>query len=137
MIDLLTLVDRGVSNVIALFGVQGLTPDRIELLKETNIKTITLCFDSDRNWTGQRSAIEQGLKLFRNGFGVSIKTLPLENDAPKTDINSFLSDRQIDQFHGVETQPFLELIWVIKGAIRKMWPTNWKSSTRRLRTKAP
>ncbi len=116
VIDLLTLVDRGVSNVIALFGVQGLTPDRIELLKETNIKTITLCFDSDRNWTGQRSAIEQGLKLFRNGFGVSIKTLPLENDAPKTDINSFLSDRQIDQFHGVETQPFLELYLGDKGS---------------------
>jgi putative DNA primase/helicase len=115
VIDLLTLVDRGLSNVIALFGVQGLTPDRIELLKETSIQTITICFDSDRNGTGQRSALEQGLKLFQHGFEVSVKTLPLEKDSPKVDINSFLSNREIDQFHEVETQPFLELYLGNKG----------------------
>ncbi len=109
VIDFLTLKDRGVSNAIALFGVQGLTPDRIALLKETNIKTITLCFDSDKNGTGQRSAIEQGLRLFQHGFGVSIKTLPLEDDSPKVDINSFLSSREITKFHDIEAQPFLEL----------------------------
>ncbi|MCK5707806.1 MAG: toprim domain-containing protein [Candidatus Aureabacteria bacterium] len=47
IIDSLSLYNAGIKNTIACYGVNGLTEDHINLLKENNTKEIIILFDSD------------------------------------------------------------------------------------------
>jgi len=106
IIDGLTLIDRGFTNAIGLFGTQGLTDARLEALKKTNIEKIILCFDIDSNGSGQAGALRAGEKLFRAGFDVRILELSLEPGQDKTDLNSYFQDHTAADFEQLQPRDF-------------------------------
>ncbi|MGP8283585.1 MAG: phage/plasmid primase, P4 family [Desulfomonilaceae bacterium] len=108
ILDGLTLLDNGIPNVISLFGTQSLSPARITRLKQSEVCSATLCFDSDSNGAGQKAAIKAGTSLFAAGFDVSIKELPVPTGATKVDVNSFFqAGNSLSEFLQIRTESFL------------------------------
>jgi putative DNA primase/helicase len=108
IIDAMTLVSHGISNVIALFGTQGLTDARLEALRRTAIEKITLCFDVDGNRSGQDGAMKTGDKIFRAGYDVRILELPLEPGTDKVDVNSYLLTHSLEDFRCLPIEDFFQ-----------------------------
>jgi putative DNA primase/helicase len=108
ILDGLTLFDKGIPNVISLFGNQSLAPERTNLLKQSNVRNVILCFDTDSNGSGQKAAIKAGSILFAAGIDVSIRELPLPTGADKTDINSFFqAGNSLSEFLQIPSESFL------------------------------
>jgi putative DNA primase/helicase len=108
ILDGLTLLDNGIPNVISLFGTQSLSPARITRLKQSEVRSVTLCFDSDSNGAGQKAAIKAGTSLFAAGFDVSIKELPVPTRATKVDANSFFqAGNSLSEFLQIANESFL------------------------------
>ncbi len=108
ILDGLTLLDKGIPNVISLFGNQSLAPARINRLKQSNVRNVTLCFDTDSNGSGQKAAIKAGSILFAAGLDVSIKELPLPTGATKVDVNSFFqAGISLSEFLQIPSESFL------------------------------
>jgi DNA primase len=85
----LTMIDKGIPNVMALFGTQGLTPGRLRLLlRAKKVKKIILVFDNDRSGAGQKAALGVGEKLFKTRLQVEIMTIPRPDGVDKMDPNS-------------------------------------------------
>lgn len=72
--DLFALDLIGIPNVLATMGV-NLSNSHIQLLKNNNVKYVTLCFDNDS--AGKNATIKTALKILENGldvFVIEIKT---------------------------------------------------------------
>jgi len=106
IIDAMTLRAHGFP-AIAAFGTQGLTSDRVELLKGSRLKKITFCFDSETNGAGHRGALEAGEKLFRAGLDVEIVNLPLDGKE-KADPNIYFQEHTAEDFRALERRVFFD-----------------------------
>ena len=109
IIDALTLVQHGY-DAVGLFGTQGLTDARLALLKKSRIKKTSLLFDTDKNQSGQKAALEVGEKLFRSGVQVSIVSLPISGEKTKTDVNSYFGDHDLNEFKGLPVKDFFDCL---------------------------
>jgi len=109
IIDGLTFIDRGITNVVAAFGTSGMTDARVALLKQSKIERVTLVFDTDANDAGHEGAVRAGEKLFRAGYEVQIVTLPLDDGADKSDPNSYFQDHTADDFRGLPRRQFFDV----------------------------
>jgi putative DNA primase/helicase len=108
ILDGLTLLDRGVPNIISLFGTQSLSPARIARLKQSTVSSVIICYDSDSNGSGQKAALKAGISLFAAGFDVFIKELPLASGAVKSDVNSFFqAGHSLSEFLQIPNESFL------------------------------
>lgn len=88
IIDALTLIDRGMADVLPCFGPAGLNEDQLAVLGKGTAKAVTLCLrDSDR----RGPAIEKQLAAL--GIAVQAVALP-ENQ----DVNTFLARHEIGAF---------------------------------------
>ena len=94
LIDALTLIDRGLQDVMSCYGVHGLTDDLLAHFEKCNIKDITLCFDGDD--AGKRGIEKVTLQLKEK----NIKTQAIELPAGE-DINSFLNRHPIGDFQSL------------------------------------
>jgi putative DNA primase/helicase len=108
----LTLIDRKFPHVVAAFGTNGLTDARVELLKGTKIEQIILVYDTDINKyeSGQKGALKAGEKLFRAGYEVQIISLPLDDDAEKSDPNSYFQDHSAEDFRALRRRDFFDVL---------------------------
>lgn len=104
IIDAMTLAAHGFP-ALAAFGTQGLTADRVDLLKGSRLKKITFCFDSDSNGSGQKGALKAGEALFRAGLDVEIIALPLDGKE-KADPNSYFQEHGAEEFRGLERRDY-------------------------------
>ena len=71
IIDALSLVRIGVENVQPLYGTNGFTAEHLQTLKDDNVKTVVLAFDSDE--AGHKAAEKHKAKLLDEGF--TVKTI--------------------------------------------------------------
>jgi DNA primase catalytic core len=101
IVDALSLEAQGYDNVIALYGTQSLSGNRLDLIDSSDIQEITIVFDHDQNLTGQKAALEVGRRLFSRGIGVNITTLPRPDGVDKVDINSFFNAHTRDDFEQI------------------------------------
>ncbi len=109
IIDSLTLAQHGY-DAVGLFGTQGLTDARVALLKQSKIKKMNLVFDTDKNQSGQKAVVKVGGTLFKNGFHLSVITLPREDGCKKVDVNSFFQAHSIEDFREIEAKDFFEYV---------------------------
>jgi DNA primase len=84
VIDSLTLIQFGIRNTIACYGVNGFSAGHMNLLKDCGVKTVYICFDSDE--PGRSAALALAERLRSEGLDVHSVSLPAGED-----INSFFS----------------------------------------------
>lgn len=88
IIDALTLIDRGVADVLPCFGPAGLNEDQLAVLGKGTVKTATLCLrDGDR----RGPAIEKQLAA----LGIAVQAVALPDNQ---DVNAFLASHEIGAF---------------------------------------
>ena len=83
IIDALTLIDRGLHDVMPCYGVNGLIDDLLYHFERCHVREVTLCFDGDD--AGKRGIDKVGEQLKEKGITVHALHLPEGED-----INSFL-----------------------------------------------
>jgi DNA primase catalytic core len=66
VIDALTLYQAGLRNVSAIYGVQGLTADHLDLLQRFRVRRARLCLDNDEAGTRATTALIEKLR----GIGI-------------------------------------------------------------------
>jgi len=108
IIDGMTLISAGFEATTAIFGTQGLTDARLELLKQSKIRRVNIVFDSDANQSGQKGALRVSERLFRAGIETRIVTLPLDPGAEKRDVNSYFQTHSIDDFRQLQPRDYLD-----------------------------
>lgn len=91
VIDALTLIDRGISDVLPCYGVSGLTDDQLALLAHCKTASLLVCFDGDE--AGRRGVAKIQEQLKGKRIAIEAVTLPEGED-----VNSFLQDHAIDAF---------------------------------------
>ncbi|MCP4704272.1 MAG: toprim domain-containing protein, partial [candidate division Zixibacteria bacterium] len=74
IIDALTLLDAGYQNVLAIYGVNGLTTDHLHFFQEQRVKRVILCLDGDA--AGQKAVSKITEQLNSRGIDVSFIQLP-------------------------------------------------------------
>ena len=94
VIDALTLIDRGLYDVIPCYGAHGLTDDLLHYFEHCNTKDVTLCFDGDA--AGQRGIEKVSAQLREKNITVHAIQLP-DGD----DVNSFLNRHSINDFQAL------------------------------------
>lgn len=94
VIDALTLVDRGLADVLPCYGAGGLTEDQLELFEQCKTQSITLCFDGDE--AGRRGVEKVTEQLKGKPIAVQAVKLPEGED-----INSFLSKHELADFNAL------------------------------------
>jgi putative DNA primase/helicase len=110
-VDGLTLIDRGVPNVMAIDGTQGLTKSKLRAIKRSKIKTIILIFDRDPNKAGQEAILATGRRLFEAGLIVKAITLPFRKGNQKQDVNSYFCDgATLDEFNALPTRDYFDVL---------------------------
>ena len=92
VIDALTLVDRGLADVMPCYGVNGLTEEMLAWFGHCHVKEITLCFDADS--AGRDGADKVSARLKEKNIAVHVVRLP-----DGEDINSFLNRHTVAEFH--------------------------------------
>ena len=105
IIDALTLETQGFPGLGA-FGTQGLTDERVEVLKRSKVEKLTLVFDTETNESGHKGALKAGERLFRAGLDVRILELPLPEGVDKVDANSYFVDHTAEDFRELEAKDF-------------------------------
>ncbi|MFH1113712.1 MAG: phage/plasmid primase, P4 family [Pseudomonadota bacterium] len=109
IIDALTLESHGF-HALAVFGTQGLTDERVELLKRWKVEKVTLVFDTEANESGHKGALKAGEKLFRAGLDVRIVEIPLPDEAIKVDVNSYFQDHTAEDFGKLEATEYFQYL---------------------------
>ena len=94
VIDALTLIDRGLLDVIPCYGVHGLTDDLLHHLEYCNTKDVTLCFDGDA--AGKRGIEKVSAQLEAKNIAVHAIQFP-DGD----DVNSFLNRHPVRDFQAL------------------------------------
>jgi DNA primase catalytic core len=94
IIDALTLVDRGLHDVMPCYGVHGLTDDLLLHLEQCTIKDVTLCFDGDE--AGQRGIDKVSEQLREKNITTHAIELP-----DGEDVNSFLNRHPVEAFQAL------------------------------------
>jgi DNA primase len=87
ILDALTLVDRGMADVLPCIGQAGLNADQVALLGQCAVKGVTLCLP------GGESSEEVEGQLAALNISVQIASLPAGED-----LNSYLSRHEIGAF---------------------------------------
>jgi len=87
IIDALTLYNAGFRDVIPCYGVNGFTPDLLDLLIRSQVKEVYICFDLDD--AGKEGAAKIAAQLKEKGITPYIVQLPAIESQDKVDINSF------------------------------------------------
>lgn len=77
VIDTLSLIEAGITNVVPIYGVNGWTADHDELLDHHRIRRVTLALDSDD--AGHRASAALAEKLAARGIEVRIIELPAKD----------------------------------------------------------
>ena len=94
VIDALTLIDRGLADVMPCYGVHGLTSELLGWLEQCHVKELTLCFDADA--AGREGAEKITARLKEKDFTVHTLMLPEGED-----VNSFLNRHDVAEFHAL------------------------------------
>ncbi len=94
VIDALTLIDRGLQDVMPCYGVHGLTDALSTHLEKCNIKAVTLCFDGDD--AGRRGVDKVSAQLKEKQITVHAIQLPGGED-----VNAFLNRHPIEAFQAL------------------------------------
>ncbi|MGO9121047.1 MAG: toprim domain-containing protein [Desulfomonilaceae bacterium] len=108
IIDAITLKSHGINNAVAVFGTQGLTEERLNLLKKSNIRQVNLAFDNDNNGSGHKAVLKSGPKLIEAGLSVKVVTFPRPATLEKIDVNSYFRDHCRDDFLALPCTDFIE-----------------------------
>jgi DNA primase len=87
ILDALTLVDRGMADVLPRIGRDGLNADQLTLLKQSTVKGITVCLP------GGESSEQIESQLVALNISVQIVSLP-----GRDDLNSYLNRHEIGAF---------------------------------------
>lgn len=90
IIDALTLYSAGFKDVIPCYGVNGFTPDLLDLLIRSQVKEVYICFDLDD--AGKEGAEKIAAQLKEKGiepYIVQLPRVPLPSTEDKVDINLF------------------------------------------------
>jgi len=90
IIDTLTLYNAGFRDVIPCYGVNGFTPDHLDLITRSQVKEVYLCFDLDD--AGKEGAEKIAAQLKEKGiepYIVQLPAIPLPPPVDKVDINTF------------------------------------------------
>jgi len=91
VLDALTLIDRGLQDVMPCYGVHGLTDDLLAHLEKCTIKDVMLCFDEDA--AGRRGIEKVTAQLTEKNIIVHAMALP-----DGEDVNTFLNRHSITDF---------------------------------------
>ena len=110
IIDALTLRSHGIMNSVAVFGTTGLTADRLNLLRKSEIRRINLVFDNDGNGSGDKAVLKSGRGLFEAGLVVKVFTLPRPADLDKVDVNSYFQGHSSEDFLSLPRQDFFDVL---------------------------
>jgi DNA primase len=94
VIDALTLIDRGIADVLPCYGVSGLTDDQLALLEQCKTQSLVVCFDGDD--AGRRGVEKIQEQLKGRKIAIDVVALPEGED-----INSFLRERELADFHAL------------------------------------
>jgi DNA primase catalytic core len=78
IIDALTLYEAGYTNVLAIYGVNGLTEDHLSFIQQERIMQLTLCLDGDD--AGRAAAPILAEKLKATGASVFLARMPKDTD---------------------------------------------------------
>ncbi len=100
--DALVLIQNGFSNAVATFGTQGLKDADSQIVGNSHIKKVFICYDGDSS--GREGALRDGITLEDAGKGVRIVQLPED-----TDPNDFLmaqSGQDFQQLIDAAFSPF-------------------------------
>ncbi len=91
ILDALTLIDRGLQDVMPCYGVHGLTDDLLDHLERGHVKEVTLCFDGDD--AGRRGIEKVSAQLKEKNMTVYAIELP-----DGEDVNAFLNRHRVEAF---------------------------------------
>ncbi len=94
VIDAFTLIDNGLHDVMACYGVHGLTDALLSHFEKCNVKDVTLCFDGDD--AGKRGIEKITAQLKEKGITVHAVQLP-----DGEDVNSFLNRHPMSNFQAL------------------------------------
>jgi DNA primase catalytic core len=86
IIDALTLMEHGYTNVLAIWGVNGLTEDHLSFIRSERIMQLTLCLDGDDAGRAARAVLTEKLKP----TGASIFSVDMPKDM---DINVLFAEK--------------------------------------------
>jgi DNA primase catalytic core len=78
IIDALTLCEAGYTNVLPIYGVNGLTEDHLTFIKQERIMQLTLCLDGDES--GHKAVPVVTEKLKQTGAAVLNVEMPKDTD---------------------------------------------------------
>ncbi len=87
IIDALTLYNAGFRDVIPCYGVNGFTPDHLDLITRSQVKEVYICFDRDD--AGKDGAEKIAAQLKEKSIDPYIVQLPAIESQDKVDINFF------------------------------------------------
>jgi len=87
IIDAVTLYNAGFRDVIPCYGVNGFTPDHLDLITRSQVKEVYICFDKDD--AGKEGAEKIAAQLKEKSIDQYIVQLPTLESPDKVDINSF------------------------------------------------
>jgi DNA primase catalytic core len=87
IIDALTLYNAGFRDVIPCYGVNGFTPDHLDLITRSQVKEVYICFDRDD--AGKDGAEKIAAQLKEKSIDPYIVQLPALESPDKVDINTF------------------------------------------------
>ncbi len=109
ILDALTLIDRGLHDVMPCYGAQGLTDVLLHHVEQCNVKDVTLCFDGDA--AGKRGIEKVTSQLTAKNIMVHAIALPDGEDVntflnrhPVADFQTLLNDINPDHSHQTEQQ---------------------------------
>lgn len=78
ILDALSLINLGIRNVQALYGVNGLTGEHLGLLKADRVRTVILALDADE--AGRKASESLKERLLTEGFSVKLLEPPSGKD---------------------------------------------------------
>ena len=78
IIDSLSLIQQGIENVVACYGVNGFTQNHLKLFKDNLVREVIIGFDNDE--AGNKGAENLKQKLLAQGFKVKVITPPKGKD---------------------------------------------------------
>ncbi len=111
VLDALSLIEQGYNNAVAVFGTQGLAADKyLDLLSESSVKTIYLCYDGDES--GSKGARRDAYALEDLGYEVRIANID------DMDPNEFMQDNEPGAFQ----ERFDEAVPAIQWEIDRVDP---------------